>query len=196
MPFRNASGSLPESLKRCLRLKFATSAPFLGSFTGVKTRSWPGPPTTGSYTLHLFTLSNTEGWTYAQEALKHYGTKLLQFHRTTTSPLVCLLKIYLFLHDAHCNDFHSAKLQEKWNHAMLAKISALELGSGKGGPATHRCKKCGLDTNPGGVMKCWFCNLLDTEAKKRTAKLMTKLGKMSSNEINALVGGSSTVDEE
>jgi hypothetical protein len=29
--------------------------------------------------LHLFTLANTEGWTYAQEALKHYGSKLIQF---------------------------------------------------------------------------------------------------------------------
>ena len=35
--------------------------------------------------LHLFTLSNTEGWTYAQEALKHYGAKLLQFRWTATS---------------------------------------------------------------------------------------------------------------
>ena len=79
---------------------------------------------------------------------------------------------------------------------MLAKISALELVGRKGGPASHRCKKFGLDAHPGGVTKCWFCNLPDAEAKKRAAKLMTKLGKMSSNEINDLVGGSSTADEE
>ena len=146
--------------------------------------------------LHLFTLSNTEGWTYAQEALKHYGAKLLQFRRTATSRLVCLLRIYIFLRDARRNDFHSAKLQEKRNHSMLAKIMALELSSGKGGPATHKCKKCGLDAHPGGVTKCWFRNLPDAEAKRRGAKLMTKLGKMSIDEINALVGGSTTADEE
>jgi hypothetical protein len=146
--------------------------------------------------LHLFTLSNTEGWTYAQEALKHYGAKLLQFRRTTTSRLICLLRIYIFLRDARRNDFHSAKLQEKRNHAMLAKISALELVGGKGGPTSHKCKKCGLEAHPGGVTKCWFRNLPDAEAKKRATKLMTKLGKMSSDEINALVGGSSTADEE
>ena len=79
---------------------------------------------------------------------------------------------------------------------MLAKIMVLELSSGKGGPATHKCKKCGLDAHPGGITKCWFRNLLDAEAKKHGAKLMNKLGKMSIDEINALVGGSSTADEE
>jgi hypothetical protein len=82
--------------------------------------------------LHLFTLSNTEGWTYAQEALKHYGSKLVQFRRTNTTRLVCLLKIYIFLRDARKNDFYSAKLQEKRNHAIMAKISSLETGSGGG----------------------------------------------------------------
>jgi hypothetical protein len=83
--------------------------------------------------LHLFTLSNTEGWSYAQEALKHYGSKLVQFRRTNTSRLVCLLKIYIFLRDARKSDFYSAKLQEKRNHAMLAKITSLEMGGGGGG---------------------------------------------------------------
>jgi hypothetical protein len=138
--------------------------------------------------LHLFTLSNTEGWTYAHEALKYYGAKLLQFRRTNTSRLVCLLKIYIFLRDARKNDFYSAKLQEKRNHAMLAKISALETGGGKGGSDAHKCKKCGLDQHPGGVKKCWFRNLTDAEAKKRGAQLMTKLGKMSADDLNAFLG--------
>jgi len=138
--------------------------------------------------LHLFTLSNTEGWTYAQEALKHYGAKLLQFRKTNTSRLVCLIKIYIFLRDARKNDFHSAKLQEKRNHAILAKISALESGGNKGGADGHKCKKCGLDQHPGGVKKCWFRNLTDAEAKKRGALLMTKLGKMSLEDLNAFLG--------
>ena len=79
---------------------------------------------------------------------------------------------------------------------MMAKISALELGNGNGGQATHRCKKCGLDVHPGGVMKCWFRNLLDPKVKKWATKLIAKLGKVSLAEINALVGGSSTTDEE
>ena len=146
--------------------------------------------------LHLFTLSNMEGWAYAQEALKYYGSKLSQFRKTNTSRLVCLLKIYIFLRDARRNDFHSAKLQEKRNHAMLAKLSALESGGNKGGSDAHKCKKCGLDQHPGGVKKCWFRNLPDAEAKKRAVQLMTKLGRMSSDEVNALVGGSSGTTEE
>ena len=146
--------------------------------------------------LHLFTLSNTEGWTYAQEALKYYGAKLLQFRKTNTSRLVCLLKIYIFLRDARKNDFYSAKLQEKRNHAMLAKISALETTGGKGSSDPHKCKKCGLDQHPGGVKKCWFRNLPDAEAKKRGALLMTKLGKMSPDEINTFVGGNGAGTEE
>ena len=138
--------------------------------------------------LHLFTLSNTEGWGYAQEALKYYGAKLLQFRKTNTSRLVCLLKIYIFLRDARKNDFYSAKLQEKRNHAMLAKISALESGGTKGGSDGHKCKKCGLDQHPGGVKKCWFRNLTDAEAKKRGALLMTKLSRMSLEDLNAFLG--------
>jgi hypothetical protein len=50
--------------------------------------------------LHLVTLCNNESWAYAQEALKHYTSKLAQFRKTTTSRLLCLIKIYIFLWDA------------------------------------------------------------------------------------------------
>ena len=148
--------------------------------------------------LHLFALANTEGWPYAQEALKHYGTKLIQFRRTNTSRLVCLVKIYIFLRDARKSDFHSAKLQEKRNHAMLAKISTLETGGGggSGGSSRATCKKCGLDPHPGGVKKCWFRSLSDVEAKKRASQLMTKLGKMNTDEIATFLGVGASNGEE
>jgi hypothetical protein len=144
--------------------------------------------------MHLFTLANTEGWPYAQEALKHYGSKLIQFRRTNTSRLVCLTKIYIFLRDARKSDFYSAKLQEKRNHAMLAKISSLEVGGGgggSGGSSRATCKKCGLE-HTGGVKKCWFRNLSDAEAKKRATQLMAKLGKMSGDEVLTFLGTTST----
>jgi hypothetical protein len=47
--------------------------------------------------LHLVTLSNNESWTYAHESLKHYASKLAQFCKTSTSRLLCLFKIYIFL---------------------------------------------------------------------------------------------------
>jgi hypothetical protein len=134
---------------------------------------WIGKDTLDHYValhLHLFTLSNTEGWSYAQEALKHYGSKLVQFCRTNTSRLVCLLKIYIFLWDARKSDYYSAKLQEKCNHAILTKIASLETGGSRGSsvgsarPAV--CKKCGLEPHPGGAKKCWFRSLSDAEAKK------------------------------
>jgi hypothetical protein len=150
--------------------------------------------------LHLFTLSNTEGWSYAQEALKHYGSKLVQFRRTNTSRLVCLLKIYIFLRDARKSDFYSAKLQEKRNHAMLAKITSLEMGGGGGGgnvgsARAALCKKCGLEPHPGGVKKCWFRSLSDAEAKKRATQLMGKLGKMNSAEVLAFLGPAPAAEE-
>jgi hypothetical protein len=147
--------------------------------------------------LHLFTLANTEGWPYAQEALKHYGAKLIQFRRTNTSRLVCLVKIYIFLRDARKSDFYSAKLQEKRNHAMLAKISTLETGGGgSGGSSRATCKKCGLDPHPGGVKKCWFRSLSDVEAKKRATQLMSKLGKMNTDEVATFLGSATANSEE
>ena len=150
--------------------------------------------------LHLFTLANTEGWPYAQEALKHYGAKLIQFRRTNTSRLVCLVKIYIFLRDARKSDFYSAKLQEKRNHAILAKISTLETGGGggggSGGSSRATCKKCGLDQHPGGAKKCWFRNLSDVDAKKRATQLMTKLGKMNTDEVATFLGIATANSEE
>jgi hypothetical protein len=150
--------------------------------------------------LHLFTLSNTEGWSYAQEALKHYGSKLVQFRRTNTSRLVCLLKIYIFLRDVRKSDFYLAKLQEKRNHAMLAKITSLETGGAGGGSNVGSaraavCKKCGLEPHPGGVKKCWFQSLSDAEAKKRATQLMVKLGKMNSAEVLAFLGLMAVAEE-
>jgi hypothetical protein len=141
--------------------------------------------------LYLFTLANTEGWPYAQEALKHYGAKLIQFRKTNTSRLVCLIKIYIFLRDARKNDFYSSKLQEKRNHAMMAKLSTLEGGGGGGGSGPNAtkptCRKCGID-HPGGAKKCWLRSLPDLEAKKRVNQLMTKLGKMNSDEVASFLG--------
>jgi hypothetical protein len=140
--------------------------------------------------LHLFTLANTEGWPYAQEALKHYGAKLIQFRKTNTCRLICLIKIYTFLRDARKNDFYSSKLQEKRNHAIMAKLSTLEDGGGGGGSgnaAKNSCRKCGIE-HPGGAKKCWFRALPDLEAKKRMSQLMTKLGKMSSEEVANFLG--------
>jgi hypothetical protein len=130
--------------------------------------------------LHLVTLSTTEGWTYAKEALNHYTAKLAQFRKTNTTRLTCLLKIYIFLRDARKNDFYSAKLQEKRNLAIMTKLNNLEShgigGGGNGGGGTSSgCKKCGL-SHPGGVRKCLFKGLADGEAKKRVAQLLRTLG--------------------
>jgi hypothetical protein len=148
--------------------------------------------------LPLFTLANTEGWPYAQQALKHYGAKLIQFRRTNTSRLACLVKIYIFLRDARKSDFYSTKLQEKRNHAMLAKISNLETGGGGGSGGSSRtpCKKCGLDAHPGGAKKCWFRSLSDVEAKRRAVQLMNKLGKMNTDEVTTFLGNAGAHSEE
>jgi hypothetical protein len=140
--------------------------------------------------LHLFTLSNTEGWAYAQVAVKYYATKLAQFRKTNTSRLVCLVKIYIFLRDARKSDFHSTKLQEKRNHSMLAELTTLKSGGGGGGgvgAGKGGCKKCGTD-HPGGVKKCPFRNLSDTEAKKRAHQLMVKFAKLSTDEVASFLG--------
>jgi hypothetical protein len=141
--------------------------------------------------LHLFTLTNTEGWAYAQVAVKYYATKLAQFRKTNTSRLVCLLKIYIFLRDARKSDFYSAKLQEKRNHSMLAELSTLKGGGGGGGGGTGSsrggCKKCGTD-HPGGVKKCPFRNLSDADAKKRANQLMVKFAKLTSDEVASFLG--------
>jgi hypothetical protein len=83
--------------------------------------------------LYLVTLSNNEGWSYAQEALKHYATKLSQFCKTATLPLLCHIKIYIFLRDARKSDFYSPKLQEKRNRTFMAKLSTLKTGSANQG---------------------------------------------------------------
>jgi hypothetical protein len=88
--------------------------------------------------LHKVTLCSNESWSYAQDALKHYATKLAQFRKTSTSCLLCLIKIYIFLWDARKSDFYSPKLQEKRNRAMLAKISTLETGGGSSGTGEER----------------------------------------------------------
>jgi hypothetical protein len=134
--------------------------------------------------LHLVTLSNNESWSYAQEALKHYATKLGQFRKTATSRLLCLIKIYIFLRDARKNDFYSPKLQEKRNRAMMTKITTLEVSGstgGGGGGGKHGCKKCGLE-HPGGIKKCPLKGLSDGEAKKRVEKFLAALAKMSNED--------------
>ena len=132
--------------------------------------------------LHLVTLCTNENWAYAQDALKCNASKLAQFRKTSTSRLLCLIKIYIFLRDARKQEFYSPKLQEKRNRAILAKISTLEGGGGGGSGGTKvGCKKCGMD-HPGGVKKCPLKSLPDGEARKRVAQLVTALGKMSSEE--------------
>ena len=68
-------------------------------------------------------LNNAEGWEYARESLKYHGDKLADIRKITTCQLTCLVKIYIFLHEARKNDFCSPKLQEKRNKAMLAKLT-------------------------------------------------------------------------
>jgi hypothetical protein len=132
--------------------------------------------------LHLVTLSTNESWAYAQEALKHYASKLAQFHKTSTSRLQCLIKIYIFLRDARKNEFYSPKLQEKRNCAMLAKITGLETGGGgESNSKGNGCKKCGLE-HAGGVKKCPLKGLSDGEARKRVAQFMSALGQMSNED--------------
>jgi hypothetical protein len=49
---------------------------------------WMGKDTLDNYValhLHLVTLSTNESWGYAHEALKHNGSKLAQFWKTSTS---------------------------------------------------------------------------------------------------------------
>lgn len=143
--------------------------------------------------LYLVTLNNNEGWSYAQEALKHYSTKLSQIRKTATSRLLCLIKIYIFLRDARKGDFYSPKLQEKRNRTFMAKLSTLETGgtSKEGGGGRALCKKCGLDHH-GGVKKCPLKGLSDGEARKRVEKFMAALAKMSNEDAQKFL----KVDEE
>jgi hypothetical protein len=133
--------------------------------------------------LHLVTLSTNESWGYAQEALKHYGSKLAQFRKTSTSRLLCLIKIYIFLRDARKSEFYSPKLQEKRNRAMLAQIAVLSPKGGEqdqGGRGSG-CKKCGLE-HAGGKSNCPLKMLSDKDARKRVALFMTALGNMSNED--------------
>jgi hypothetical protein len=144
--------------------------------------------------LHLVTLCNNESWAYAPEALKHYASKLAQFQKTSTSHLLCLIKINIFLWDVRKNKFYSPKLQEKRNRAMLAKITGLEAGGGgdHGGPnCSGGSKKCGLE-HSGGVKKCSLKGLSDGKARKRVVQFMMALGKMSNEDAAKFLNNDST----
>ena len=129
--------------------------------------------------LHLVTLCNNEGWDYANKSLKYHANKLLEICQQAPCWLLCLLKIYIFLHEACKQDFYLLKLQEKCNKAMLTKLSALEGGSGGAAAKPDgMCKKCGREAHPGGGVKwCPFCNMPDADAKKHLAQLMTVVAK-------------------
>ena len=105
--------------------------------------------------------------------------------------LLCLLKIYIFLHKAHKQDFYSPKLQEKCNKAMLTKLLALEGGSSAASrPArtpARMCKKCSRQVHPGGMNKCPFRNMSDVDAKKQLSQLMTVAAKMTPEKLLELV---------
>ena len=134
--------------------------------------------------LHLVTLSNTEGWDYAQESLKHHGNKLAEIRKLAPSHLLCLVKTYIYLRDAQKVDFYSPKLQEKRNKAMLAKIVSLKGGgSGPVNTGKNTCKKCGGEVHLGGVKKCPFRALSDSDAKKRMGQLMGALAKLSPDDV-------------
>ena len=94
--------------------------------------------------------------------------------------LLCLLKIYIVLHEACKQDFHLPKLQEKHNKAMLTKLSALEGGSSAAerpaGTPARICKKSGGQVHPSGMNQCPFCNMSDADAKKHLGLLMTASG--------------------
>ena len=135
--------------------------------------------------LHLVTLSNTEGWDYAQESLKHHGNKLAEIRKLAPSHLLCLVKTYIYLRDARKVDFYSPKLQEKRNKAMLAKIVSLEGGGSRPvNTGKNTCKKCGgEEVHSGGVKKCPFWALSDSDAKKRMGQLMGALAKLSPDDV-------------
>jgi hypothetical protein len=135
--------------------------------------------------LHLVTLSNTEGWDYAYESLRHYGNKLAEIRKLAPSRLLCMVKIYIFLREARKVDFYSPKLQEKRNKVILAKIMTLEGGSPTTMPGAGKgaCKKCGGEAHTGGVKKCPFRNLSDSEAKKRMGQIMGAMARMTPEDV-------------
>ena len=141
--------------------------------------------------LHLVTLCNNEGWDYANESLKYHANKLSEICQCALCWLLCLLKIYIFLHEACKHDFYLPKLQEKHNKAMLTKLSALEGGSGAASwPArtpAGMCKKCSGQVHSSGVNKCPFHNMSDADAKKQLGQLMTVAEKMTLEKLLELV---------
>jgi hypothetical protein len=143
--------------------------------------------------LHLVTLSTNESWGYAQEALKHYASKLAQFRKTSTSRLLCLIKIYIFLRDARKSEFYSPKLQEKRNRAMLAQIAGLSPNGGEQdlGGRGGGCKKCGLE-HAGGKNNCPLKMLNDKDARKRVAQFMAALGNMSNEDATKFLRNDSS----
>jgi hypothetical protein len=143
--------------------------------------------------LHLFTLSTNESWGYAQEALKHYASKLAQLRKTSTSRLICLIKINIFLWDVRKSDLYSPKLQEKRNRTVLAKIAGLSLNGGEQdlGERGGGCRKCGLE-HAGGKSNCPLKMLSDKDARKRVTQFMAALDNMSNEDATKFLRNESS----
>ena len=70
-----------------------------------------------------------------------------------------------------------------------------EAGEGAAAPPGRHARSVAWST-PGGAKKCWFRNLSDVEAKKRATQLMSKLGKMNTDEVLTFLGTTTTHSEE
>jgi hypothetical protein len=125
---------------------------------------------------HLVDLYHEQGWDYAYLSLRHHAMKLADIRVQAPSRLVCLVRIYVYLRDAHKSSFYSEKLQEKRNQDVKEDLESLKALGGGGGGA---CPKCGQPAHQGGVKNCHFKGLSDTEARKKMTAMWANISKLS-----------------
>jgi hypothetical protein len=126
---------------------------------------------------HLIDLSLQQGWEYAAVSLEYHTTKLASIRTQAPSRLCCMVRIYIFLHDAINKSFYSEKLQEKRNQDVRGELEALKTFGGGGAAAS--CPKCGMAMHSGGVKNCPLRNLSDADGRKKMQGIWEQLAKIT-----------------
>jgi hypothetical protein len=135
--------------------------------------------------LHLINLHLKHGWDYIEVAIKHHSKGLTNVRAHAPGRLTCMVRLYIYLRDAHHQSFYSEKLQEKRNLEVMEKISALEVQGGGGGNKV--CAKCGMSCKNKDA--CPFKGFSDADAKKRVKTVWEFFGKMSKSDMAKLISG-------
>jgi hypothetical protein len=133
--------------------------------------------------LHLINLHLKHGWDYTELAIKHHSKHLMSIRAHSPGRLTCMVRLYIYLRDAHQQSFYSEKLQEKRNLEVMEKIAALETHGGGGGAKS--CPKCGMSCKSRDA--CPFKAFTDADAKKRVKSVWEFFGKMSKSDMAKLI---------